>query len=137
MTLRMASFTLSAAGILALHLASVGMSRAGAQEPAVKTGTAAGSAVPETPKEHLALAEAYRKKAASYREEAATHRQMLEAYKKKVTVPTDAKAAIENPWLKKMRVHCEAYIRDAEALAADAEAFAEFHTLRAAELQGK
>jgi hypothetical protein len=137
MTMRTAAFTLSVGSVLALRLASATMVQAGAQEASATTGTLATPTTPETSKEHQALADTYRKKAASYREEAATHRRMLDAYKKQVTVPTDAKSAIENSWLKKMRVHCEAYMRDAEALAAGAEKFAEFHTMRAAELQGK
>jgi hypothetical protein len=107
------------------------------KEAAAKTETTDTVKPPETPDEHLALASTYRKKAATYREDASTHRQMLATYKKQVAVPADAKAGTENPWIKKMRVHCEEYIRDADRLAADAEKFAEFHALRAAELQGK
>jgi hypothetical protein len=92
---------------------------------------------PESRSEHMALADGYRKKAAAYREDAATHRQMLATYKKQVAVPTDGKTGLENSWIKNMRVHCEEYIRDADKLAADSEKFAEFHTMRAAELQGK
>lgn len=62
---------------------------------------------------------------------------MLETYREQVATPADAKTGRENPWIKKMRVHCEGYIRDAETLAASAEKFAEFHAMRAAELQGK
>lgn len=121
----------AAGGVVALA------GRVAAQEGQARDKAGPSVTVPQTSKEHTALAEAYRKKAASYREEADVHRRMLEAYKKQVAVPTDAKTPVENPWLKKMRVHCEAYIRDAEALAADADSFAEFHTMRAAEMQGK
>ena len=92
---------------------------------------------PDTPEEHQALADGYRKKAAAYREDAVTHRQMLDKYKQQMATPVDAKAGRENPWIKKMRVHCEQYIRDAEKLATDAEKFAEYHGMRAAELQGR
>lgn len=91
--------------------------------------------LPETPQEHLAMSEEYKKKAVTYREEAAFHRKMLADYKAQVR--PDPRQAFENPYVKKMRIHCEAYIKDAEALAADAEKFADFHRLRAAELQGK
>jgi len=91
--------------------------------------------LPETPQEHLAMSEEYKKKTATYREEAAFHRKMLADYKRGLY--SDPRQAFENPYVKKMRLHCEAYIKDAEALAADAEKFAEFHRLRAAELQGK
>jgi hypothetical protein len=36
-----------------------------------------------------------------------------------------------------MRKHCESYIANAERLAANADALAEFHRLRADEMQGK
>jgi len=91
--------------------------------------------LPETPQEHLAMSEEYKKKAATYREESAFHRKMLADYKAQVR--PDPRQAFENPYVKKMRLHCEAYIKDADALAGDAEKFAEFHRLRAAELQGK
>ncbi len=87
-----------------------------------------------TAEDHLAKAAEYRKKAAAYREEAAIHRKMYADYK--LTVATHPKAP-ENPWLRKMRDHCDRYIKDAEALAVDAEKFAEYHGFRAAELQGK
>ena len=87
-----------------------------------------------TAEDHLAKAAEYRKKAAAYREEAAMHRKMYADYK--MTVAINPKAP-ENPWLRKMRDHCDRYIKDAEALALDAEKFAEYHGFRAAELQGK
>jgi hypothetical protein len=131
------SLTLPVAGILALGLLAPAAAETTSKEPAAKAQTADTVAPVDTAKEHLALADTYRKQTAVYREEAATHRQMLETYKKQVTVPADLKNPIENPWIKKMRVHCEEYIRDADKLAVDAEQFAEFHTMRAAELQGK
>ena len=90
--------------------------------------------VGETPEDHLAKATEYAKKASSYREEAAMHRRMYADYAK--TVAFNPKAP-ENPWLRKMRDHCDRFIKDAERLAADSDTFAEFHRLRAAELQGK
>jgi hypothetical protein len=91
--------------------------------------------VPESAADHLALAKSYKEKAAAYHKEAADHKTMAEAYKKSVPGPT--KSAGENPWAKKMEAHCRAIAADAEKLAADAEKAAEFHTLRAKELQGK
>lgn len=87
-----------------------------------------------TAEDHLAKAADYRKKAATYREEAAMHRKMYADYK--LTVATHPKAP-ENPWLRKMREHCDRYIKNAEVLAVDAEKFAEYHGFRAAELQGQ
>ena len=92
--------------------------------------------IPSTPEEHLAMAEEYKKKAASYRKEVTYHQKMLEDYKKAATQGPAGKVP-ENPWITKMRKHCEGYMKDAEALAVDADKFAEFHRLRAAELQGK
>jgi hypothetical protein len=91
--------------------------------------------VPTTSEDHLALAKTYQEKAALYRKEAAYHRQMFEAYKK--SVPTAGKAPGQNPWVLKMQKHCQMLTKDADKLASDAEKAAEFHTLRAKELQGK
>ena len=91
--------------------------------------------MPESPADHLALAKTYQEKAAAYRKEAADHRAMADAYKK--TVPGPTKTGGENPGAKKMEKHCRAIATDADKLATDAEQAAEYHTLRAKELQGK
>ena len=91
--------------------------------------------LPSTPEEHDAMAESYRKKAASYREEAAFHRKMFADYKARVAVIP--KSSMENPFIRKMREHCEVFIKDAERLALDADKFAEYHHFRAEELRGK
>ena len=91
--------------------------------------------MPKTATEHNAMADSYRKKAAEYRATAEFHRQMLADYKK--GVPASPKSPIENPWITKERVHCEKFIKDAERMAADADKFAEFHTMRAKEVQGQ
>ena len=67
--------------------------------------------------------------------EAAYHRQMAEAYKK--SIPGPSKSGQPNPWAAKMDKHCAMLVKDAEKLAADEEKFAEYHTLRAKELEGK
>jgi hypothetical protein len=135
---RNTSLALSVASLLALVLLSPAVAETtSSKETAAKTETTDAVRPLDTPSEHLALADGYRKKTTAYREDAAAHRQMLADYKTQVAVPTDAKTGIENPWLKKMRVHCEEYIRDADKLAANSEKFADFHTMRAAELQGK
>jgi hypothetical protein len=90
--------------------------------------------VPETAADHTALAKQYTEKAAAYRTEAEHHRKMAEAYK--ASVATTPKAP-PNPWAKKMEKHCMAFVKDAEKLAADAQKAADFHTLRAKELEGK
>jgi hypothetical protein len=141
MTKRNTALALSVGSILALGLLAPAVADTTSKETATTSTTTTTTADPvkaaDTQAEHQALADGYRKKTAAYREDAATHRQMLATYKKQVAVPTDGKTGIENPWVKKMRVHCEAYIRDADRLAADSEKFTEFHTMRAAELQGK
>lgn len=86
-----------------------------------------------TPKEHMAKAEEYSKKAAAYRADAAAHQTMLADFRGQAkTARPD-----EDPERREMRIHCEGFISKAEALATEAEHFAEFHRLRAAELQGK
>jgi predicted O-linked N-acetylglucosamine transferase (SPINDLY family) len=90
--------------------------------------------VPETVADHNALAKQYSEKAAAYRAEAEHHRKMAEAYKASVATSPKAPA---NPWAKKMEKHCAAFVKDFEKLAADAQKAAEFHALRAKELEGK
>ena len=90
--------------------------------------------VPESAADHLALAKEYTEKATSYRAEAERHRKMAVAYKASVaTIPK----APPNPWAKKMEKHCMMLAKDADKLAADAQKAADFHTLRAKELEGK
>src|SRR5512139_2544926 len=89
--------------------------------------------VPVTAADHLAMAKSYADKAAAYRQEAEYHRKMAEAYKK--TVATSPKSPQPNPWIVKMEKHCRAFINDAEKLAHDAEKMAEYHNLRAKELE--
>jgi hypothetical protein len=89
--------------------------------------------MPQTADEHSAMADSYKQKAASYRQDAEMHRQMLAEYKKGAVHLKQG----ENPWVTKMRVHCEEYIKDAERLASDADAFAQFHTMRANEMRGR
>lgn len=91
--------------------------------------------VPDTAEQHLEKAMQYKAKAAAFREEADDHRAMLAKYKMRVA--PSPKDVLENPWVKKMRVHCEKYIKEADALARDADKFAEYHRLRAAELRGE
>jgi len=118
--------------------------RAAGAQPAAGSAArqtqAAGTQKPETIKvavtstDHLALAEEYRKKAAGYRAEAALHKTMLESYKQALS---GEERVSEDPYVTKMRLHCEAYIKPAEALAKEAEKFADYHRMSAAELKGK
>ena len=115
--------------LLALALAS------GSVVAMSPVGQAQQAQVPTTVEDHLALAKTYQEKAASYRKEAASHREMFEAYKK--SVATSPKTPGPNPWVAKMQKHCQTLAKDADKLAADSEKAAEYHTLRAKELQGK
>jgi hypothetical protein len=91
--------------------------------------------IPQTAQDHKDLAERYQKKAAEYREEIEMHKKMLAEFSKKVA--KNPKDTGENPYIKKMRLHCEKYISAAEGLAREADKMAKFHTFRAKELEGK
>jgi uncharacterized protein HemX len=90
--------------------------------------------VPETAKDHYDMAEHYQKVAAEVREDIEMHKKMLADFTK--SVAANPKSG-ENPYAKNMRLHCDKYIKAAEALAAEADASAKFHTMRAKELEGK
>ena len=90
--------------------------------------------VPTTAAEHEALAKQYKDQAAQYKKVADEHKAMAAAYAK---AHPDAKGGAKNPFNEKMQKHCKALAADADKLAADAEKAADFHTMRAKELQGK
>ena len=90
--------------------------------------------VPETAKDHYDMAEHYKKVAAETREDIEMHKKMLADFTKSVTASPKSG---ENPYAKNMRLHCQKYIKAADELAAEADASAKFHTLRAKELEGK
>jgi hypothetical protein len=92
--------------------------------------------LPETAADHEALAKSYKDQAAQYKKVADDHKAMAAAYKKTIANP-ESKTGVKNPWLAKMEKHCAMLAKDADKLAADAEKAAEYHTLRAKELQGK
>jgi hypothetical protein len=91
--------------------------------------------IPQTVQDHLDLAERYQKKAVEYRQEIGIHKKMLSEYGKRVA--RNPKDPGENPYIRKMRLHCEKYIGAAEGLAREADEMAKFHTFRARELEGK
>jgi hypothetical protein len=90
--------------------------------------------VPQTAKDHYDLAKKYENQFAELRGEIAMHREMLAEFNKGVA--KNPKAG-ENPYSKNMRLHCDKYIKAAEALASEAADSAKFHTLRGKELEGK
>ena len=93
-----------------------------------------GMKMPATAAEHTAMAKEYSDKAAAARAEAKLHRDMAAEYKK--SAATSPKGA-PNPWVKKMEKHCFAIVAAEEKVAVAAEKAAEFHTLRAKEVEGK
>jgi hypothetical protein len=90
--------------------------------------------VPATTAEHEALAKQYKDQAAQFKKVADDHRVMADGYAKE---HPDSKGGMKNPWNTKMQKHCATLAKDADKLAADADKAAEYHTLRAKELQGK
>jgi hypothetical protein len=90
---------------------------------------------PQTAQEHRDRAEYYKKKAAEYRGEAESHKKTLADYSKGVA--KNPKGTGENPYIKKMRLHCEKYINGAENLAREADEMAKYHEMRAKEVEGK
>jgi hypothetical protein len=90
--------------------------------------------VPETAKDHHEMAEHYQKVAAQTRGDIEMHKKMLADFNEgAVKSPKTG----ENPYSKKMRLHCDKYIKVSEALATEADSSAAFHNLRAKELEGK
>ena len=90
---------------------------------------------PQTAQEHRDRAGYYKKKAAEHRREVESHKKMLADYSKGVAkAPKDSG---ENPYIKKMRLHCEKFIGAAENLAREADEMAKYHEMRAKETEGK
>lgn len=126
--------TLTAGALLALAIALTGPSLAqGAKQD--HSAHAQEMKAPQTAQEHRERAEQYQKKAAEYRKEAEAHKKMLADYSK--SVARNPKDTGENAYIKKMRLHCEKYIKAAEALAQEADEMAKYHTMRAKEMEGK
>ena len=90
--------------------------------------------LPQTAADHEALAKSYKDQATQYKKVAEEHKAMAAAYAKS---HPDTKGGVKNPFNEKMQKHCKMLAADADKLASDAEKAAEYHTLRAKELQGK
>jgi hypothetical protein len=118
-----------------LLVATVALILLSAVLPAAGQSDSSQPKAPQTAKDHYVLAEYYNSQAAELRGEIEKHKQMLAEYSKGVA--RNSKDVVENPYIKKMRLHCEKYIKAAESLEAEALEFARFHTLRAKELEGK
>lgn len=122
------------AAVTLLALAIGGLNPAAAQD---QSGHEQGHEMkaPQTAQEHNERAAQYRKTADEQRQAAQAHRKMLADYSK--TVSKNPKDTGENAYVKKMRLHCENYIKAAEALAQEADEMAKYHTMRAKEMEGK
>ena len=90
---------------------------------------------PQTAQEHRERAEYYKNKAAEYRAEAESHKKMLADYSKGVA--KNPKYTGENPYIRKMRLHCEKYVNATESLAREADEMARYHEIRAKEVEGR
>ena len=131
-------------GVLAAAMAAAFLVGAGSSASPSALGQASPSkqetqaGVPQTADEHTARAAWYREKAASYRQEAELHRRMFADYdKKEGSAALRSKSGRELPWVAKMRKHCEGYMEQAQKMATEADRFAEFHRMRAEEMQGQ
>jgi hypothetical protein len=92
---------------------------------------------PKTAQEHFDLAKAYEARTAEYQAEAEMHRKMLADYTSRFGSPSLRSKTGRDPWVDKMRAHCQGYITNAEALAKEASAFAQYHRMRGKEMEGQ
>jgi hypothetical protein len=90
--------------------------------------------VPATVMEHEAMAKQYKDESAQFKKVADEHRAMAAAY---AAAHQPTNGPTPNAGAVKMKKHCEAIAKDADKLASDAEKAADYHTMRAKELQGK
>lgn len=90
--------------------------------------------IPQTAAEHEAKAKVYKEQADQYRKLAAEHRQMAADYARKH--PDVKPGVVKNPHALDMAKHCEKLEKEYEQLATDSQKAADYHTMRAKELQG-
>lgn len=92
---------------------------------------------PQTAADHKALAEHYKEKAEALRAEAKEHREMADLYgKKSGAEATERWTGEDVAKSSKVIANHQAMAADADKMAAEAEAAAEYHKLRAQELEG-
>lgn len=89
--------------------------------------------IPQTVAEHEAKAKVYKEQADQYRKLATEHKQMAAEYARQ---HPDMKGGIKNPHTQEMTKHCEKLQKDYEQLATDSQKAADYHTMRAKEMQG-
>ena len=93
--------------------------------------------VPTTVAEHEALAKQYKDIVAQNKKIAEEHRAMADEAKKSTKSSHAAAHGQKDPTAEKMVKHCMAIAAAADKLAAEAQKAADFHEMRAKELQGK
>jgi hypothetical protein len=93
--------------------------------------------VPTTVADHEALAKQYKDIVAQNKKIADEHRAMADAAKQSTKNSHAAAHGQKDPSTEKMVKHCMAIAGAADKLAAEAQKSADFHELRAKELQGK
>ncbi len=93
--------------------------------------------VPTTVADHEALAKQYKDIVAQNKKVADEHRAMADAAKKSTLSSHAAAHGQKDPTTEKMVKHCMAIATAADKLAAAAQKAADFHDMRAKELQGK
>lgn len=100
---------------------------------ATASATAQEVKIPQTVAEHEAKAKVYKEQAEQYRKLAAEHKQMAAEYARK---NPDMKGGIKNPHTLEMTKHCEKLEKEYDQLATDSQKAADYHTMRAKEMQG-
>jgi hypothetical protein len=93
--------------------------------------------IPTTVAEHEAMAKQYQGIVAQNKKVAEEHRAMAEAAKQSTKNAHAAAHGQKDPTAEKMMKHCMAIATAADKLAAEAQKAADFHEMRAKELQGK
>ena len=104
---------------------------------AARASVADAPKVPTTVAEHEALAKQYKDIAAQNKKIADEHRAMAAAAKESAKNSHAVLHGQKDPSTEKMVKHCMAIATAADKLAAEAQKSADFHELRAKELQGK
>ena len=93
--------------------------------------------IPTTVADHEALAKQYQDIVAQNKKIAESHRAMADEAKKSTKASHAAAHGQKDPNTEKMVKHCMAIVAAADKLAAEAQKAADFHEMRAKELQGK
>ncbi|MGH7419357.1 MAG: hypothetical protein ACREKB_16415, partial [Candidatus Rokuibacteriota bacterium] len=88
-----------------------------------------------SPQDHLDLAALYQKAAVEHRARAAAARKSLAAELRSLSSFPN-KSGVEFPWVTKVKREAQAEISQAETAAAEAERSADYHRMRARELEG-